>query len=251
VTSLDQCACLESETPRRLAPAGGSAPRPSPYADGGSGVAELPGTSGAVTPAIALNQVWSRHRACRMQAARSRSPRRTLQASPASPRCGRRPPSATSGRSCWGARHAEWLAVPCRCSVDSTPSVDPTTGTIFVGSGNALRPTGQLPGDHAHAAPLATSGPCEPRTVDGPQSVTTACRAGLAVGNLQGGEDVRRGLLGENEYAPDQRRGRPGRLPLVSGRQQLHHTGHRRPLWHEPEPDHRGWRTRRRASPTA
>ena len=155
---------------------------------------------------------------------------------------GRRPRRLRLGVLAGERRHAEWLAVPCRCSgrLDTVGGSDDRHHLRRLGQrGFALR--GQLPGDHAHAAPWRPLGRASREPVDGPQSVQR--RAGGAGGRQSPGRrGRRRGLPRGERVRPDQRRGRPGRLPLVSGRQQLHHTGHRRPLWHEPEPDHRGWR---------
>ena len=166
-----------------------------------AGVAALPGTSGAVTPAIALNQVWSR-----TGLPDAGSP--IALSSPNIASIAGQPAVVVGDRVgyVWafllgsGATLNGW-PFHAGAPVDSTPSVDPTTGTIFVGSGNAASPYGgnyqaitptQPPGDLW--AVRAANPSTDPNPYNGVQ-------AGLAVGNLQGGEDVVAGSLGENEYA--------------------------------------------------
>jgi hypothetical protein len=79
--------------------------------------------------------------------------------------------------------------------VDSTPSVNPTNGSIYLGVGNAATPTS---GGYMAISP---SGGQEWFTnVDNPSTDTApahAVQASMAVGDLEGGDDVVAGSLGE------------------------------------------------------
>jgi len=169
-----------------------------------AGVAELPGTSGAVTPAIALNQVWSR-----TGLPDAGSP--IALSSPNIASIAGQPAVVVGDRVgyVWafllgsGATLNGW-PFHAGAPVDSTPSVDPTTGTIFVGSGNAASPYGATTRRSRPRSPLATSGPCEPRTRRRTPIRTTACRRGWrsAISRRRG---RRRGLPRGERVRPDQR----------------------------------------------
>jgi len=187
---------LESETPRRLASGGCSAPRPRRTAAGGSGRGGVAGHLRCGDPGDRPQPGLEPHRA-----AGCRQPDRALLAEHCKHRRparggGRRPRRLRLGVLAGERRHAEWLAVPCRCSgrLDTVGGSDDRHHLRRLGQrGFALR--GQLPGDHAHAAPgdLWAVRAANPSTDPNPYN---GVQAGLAVGNLQGGEDVVAGSLG-------------------------------------------------------
>jgi len=159
-------------------PAGARRRGPRRTAAGGSGRGGVAGHLRCMTPAIALNQVWSR-----TGLPDAGSP--IALSSPNIASIAGQPAVVVGDRVgyVWafllgsGATLNGW-PFHAGAPVDSTPSVDPTTGTIFVGSGNAASPYG---GNYQAITPTQPPGDLWAVRAANPSTDpirTTACRRG-------------------------------------------------------------------------